>query len=214
MKKEQILFEISINNMFDNMSQKISSKKIIPKRQGADYFETKKVKSSFLGGLFGSNYNIKNKLVSTIVFRSENQILSSSTNSCEVLLCKFKNQDLLFLPILNITISKSGSNDKELIDNLLSYCSHVFPYFFDVEYQTCCKNKFLRTEDNKLFIFPFSDSEWSGNPQKPRSPVSNDIEELVWVDVVRMLEDQTYAKQYLLSESTVKVLSWFLGMFK
>lgn len=217
MRKNEILLEVALNQLLGKQTEKASDKRLIPRRQGIRPIRKSDLKDSgkkdnFFGGLFKSAWNIKDRVVCVAVINADKDILGPSLKKCEILLCKPKGQKYLIIPRLVISKSVSYDSEADMVDGIIDYSMSMFPYFYDVDFKSCCKNDLLFSPDMKFILVPTTQGEWSGTPVKPRKPVYPDLNELVWVDLIKVMDDEEYAKQFLFGDFTLQALGWILSL--
>lgn len=198
------LFEAEENHIIRGKRLNPRSKKL-PEVKISELNSPKSIK--LFGNLFGASYNTKDKKVVMCLIKSDTKELSISTRACELLMCKFKGDKHITIPGITIYKSFPCKDQDELVTGLLFLSSKVFSNIYDADINTnnCCANTFI-IQGKDEFIFIVNQNEWDGDTEKPKPPASSDVSELVWVDVMRLMDDDDYFKNLSFGSRTFDIL--------
>jgi len=157
-------------------------------------------------GFGGSKYNPLDRWVIMVLTKTGKVSLSDRPKKCEVLTCRLKGSDALIIPQLQCSKSVNLPSEDEMISYLFSWGCNIFSYIYDADISS--SSFYFGTQDRSSFLYFCTDSEWSGSTKKSFSNAG--VEDLIWVDIVKLTTDEKYAKDFKFGNLTLALMKYLL----
>jgi len=157
-------------------------------------------------GFGGSKYNPINRWVTFILVKTGKVSLADRPKKCEVLTCKLKNSDALIIPTIECPRSVNLTSETDMVSYLFNWGCGIFNYIYDADIES--SSFYMDSQDKKDFMFFSTDDEWSGATKKPF--LSASVEELTWVDIVKLTTDENYAKDFKFGNFSLSLMKYLL----
>lgn len=164
-------------------------------------------KNQFMGNLLG--YDIKDRVSTCPIVDSDTNLLRGA-NKCNILFLKPKNKDYYVIPIIQITKSEKYYSLNSLISGVMNYSFKVVSKIYDLNIYNCCRNPYFLNKKYNFFIFPLARGEWSGKPKKIHPLFADQYDKMIWIDVVKCIQDKKYADDFVFTESTANTVNSLL----
>lgn len=157
-------------------------------------------------GFGGSKYNSLDKWVTIVLTKTGKISLSDRPKKCEVLTCRLRNSDALIIPQIQCTKNVNLPSEDDLFEYLFNWGCDVYSYMYDVEIEG--SNFYFNTQDKSDFLYFCTDDDWSGETKKTFSKAG--VEDLVWIDIVKLTMDEKYAKDFKFGNLTLSLMKFLL----